>query len=71
MSFIKKMPDKIKQKRKEVGLTIKQTAHMLNIPWRTWRDWEKGIVEVPKWAEEMILRELEKIREDLGQLGAN
>lgn len=34
--------DIIKSKRKELGLTQKEFAKKLNIPYRTYQDWENG-----------------------------
>ena len=53
----------IRSKRRKTGYTMRQIARMLAIPYRTWRDWERGERECPNWVKKMMLKELRKIME--------
>lgn len=54
---------KIKEARKEVGLTQQQMSDEMGIPKRTIEDWERGVRKCPEWAERLIIADLKRIKE--------
>lgn len=49
-----------KQTRLKTGMTQKETAEWLDIPLRTWENWERGISKPPKYVEKLIIDKLLK-----------
>ena len=54
---------KIKEARKDAGLTQQQMSDEMGIPKRTIEDWERGVRNCPEWAERLIIAELKRIKE--------
>lgn len=50
----------IKEARLKIGLTQKQAAEFLEVPLRTWEDWEAGKRKPPIWAEKLIINKLKE-----------
>lgn len=53
---------KIKEKREELGLTMKELSEALEIPYRTLQDWEAGRRNPAPWAEKLILKEMDRMK---------
>lgn len=49
---------KIKQARKNAGITQKQMSKMLNIPQRTIEDWETGKRTPPVYVKALVIEKL-------------
>ena len=56
--------NKFKSAREKLGMTQKEISEKLNIPKRTWQDWELEQRMPPEWAERLIIKELVKIKEE-------
>ena len=54
----------IKEARKAAGLSQQGVTDALGIPRRTLQDWEAGRRTPPKWAEALVVEQLEKIAQD-------
>ena len=54
--------NEFKKRREELGLTQKEVSEKLNIPKRTWQDWELEQRMPPEWASNLILKEMEKMK---------
>lgn len=52
-----------KSTREKLGMTQKEIAEKLNIPKRTWQDWELEQRIPPEWASNLILKEMEKMKQ--------
>lgn len=52
-----------KSAREKLGMTQKEISGKLNIPQRTWQDWELEQRMPPAWAEELIMKEMERLQE--------
>ena len=52
----------IKEARKQAELTRKQASQLLEVPYRTWEDWEAGKSTPPAYVERLIIKELERIK---------
>lgn len=55
--------NKFKSAREELGMTQKEISEKLNIPKRTWQDWELEQRMPPEWASNLILKEMEKMKQ--------
>lgn len=55
--------NEFKKRREELGLTQKEVSEKLNIPKRTWQDWELEQRMPPEWASNLILKEMEKMKQ--------
>jgi len=47
-----KTRDELLRARERVGHTQTQAAEVIGVHWRTWQNWENGVIEVP----EMMLK---------------
>lgn len=56
------MENKIKEARKECGLTQIQVRDFLGIPTRTQQDWEAGKRSPAPWLEAMVIREYHRVK---------
>lgn len=56
---------KIKEKRKELGLTQKEFSEKFEIPIDVVRSWDCGRRTPPKWAEKLIIEKLERIKKGI------
>ena len=54
----------IKDARMMAGLSQAAMSKLLEIPTRTIEDWEAGRRKCPKWAEALIIKELERIKKE-------
>ena len=52
-----------KSTREKLGMTQKEISEKLNIPKRTWQDWELEQRIPPEWASNLILKEMEKMKQ--------
>ena len=57
---------KIEEARRAAGLTMKKMSDLLEIPYRTIQNWENGVSTPPPYVERLVIRELERIREEKG-----
>lgn len=57
------MTNKIKEKRKSVGLTQHQFSVIFEIPLDTVKNWDSGRRKPPEWAEKLIIEKLERLKE--------
>ena len=55
--------NKIKEARKEAGITQEKMSEMLEIPKRTIENWETGKNTPPVYVEKLVLKELGRIAE--------
>ena len=55
---------KIKQARKNAGITQKQMSEILNIPQRTIEDWETGKRTPPVYVKTLVIEKLKLIEKD-------
>lgn len=55
--------NEFKKRREELGLTQKEISEKLHIPKRTWQDWELEQRMPPKWALNLILKEMGKMKQ--------
>lgn len=55
--------NKFKSAREKLGMTQKEISEKLNIPKRTWQDWELEQRMPPEWASNLILKEMEKMKQ--------
>ena len=53
--------NKLKQARLSAGLTQQEMSNKLNIPCRTIQNWEADKHLPPKWAEGLVIKELNTI----------
>jgi DNA-binding transcriptional regulator YiaG len=53
--------DDLKKVRAEKGLSQAKAAELLEIPKRTWEDWERGISTPPSYTLRLVIRELERL----------
>ena len=58
------MESKIKEARKNAGLTQAKVFELLGIPARTLQDWENGRRNPAPWLEAMVIREIERVAKD-------
>ncbi len=58
------MENKIRSAREKAGLTQKGMSKALGIPLRTIEDWDRGTRKPPEWAENLILKELERMKDE-------
>lgn len=58
------MEGKIKEARKNAGLTQAKVFELLGIPARTLQDWESGRRNPAPWLEAMVIREIERVAKD-------
>ena len=52
----------IKKYRQSAGLTQKQFSELFEIPIDVVKSWDSGRRKPPKWAEKLIIRELERMK---------
>jgi len=52
------MKDRLREIRKNIGMTQEQMADFLGVPYRTYQNWELGTNEPPEWAFNMILEKI-------------
>lgn len=57
------MTNKIKEYRKSAGITQRQFAELFDIPIDTVKSWECGRRKPDKLKEKLIIKELERIKE--------
>ena len=55
--------NEFKKRREELGLTQKEISEKIHIPKRTWQDWELEQRMPPKWALNLILKEMGKMKQ--------
>ena len=55
---------KIKQARKNAGITQKRMSELLNIPQRTIEDWETGKRTPPEYVKALVIEKLKLIEKD-------
>lgn len=55
--------NEFKKRREELGLTQKEVSEKLNIPKRTWQDWELEQRMPPEWALNLVIKEMEKMKQ--------
>lgn len=55
--------NEFKKRREELGLTQKEVSEKLNIPKRTWQDWELEQRMPPEWASNLVIKEMEKMKQ--------
>lgn len=62
----------LKQERELAGLCKVEAARLLEVPYRTFKDWERGATEPPHYTQKAILYCIDAIRSDLlaGELNA-
>lgn len=53
----------IKEHRQKSGLTQKQFSELFEIPIDVVKSWDSGRRKPPAWAEKLIIKELERMRE--------
>jgi DNA-binding transcriptional regulator YiaG len=51
----------LKKARAEKGLSQAKAAELLEIPKRTWEDWERGKSAPPSYTLRLVIRELERL----------
>lgn len=56
------LSNKIKEKRKSVGLTQYQFSAIFEIPLDTVKNWDSGRRKPPEWAEKLIIEKLEQMK---------
>lgn len=54
----------IKRARQRAGLTQQQMCDTFEIPKRTLEDWDSGVAKPPRYAEKLILKELERMEDE-------
>lgn len=54
----------IREARHKAGLTQQAMSDHFGIGLRTIKDWEGGTHNPPKWAERLIIKELERMADD-------
>lgn len=52
-----------KSAREKLGMTQKEISEKLNIPKRTWQDWELEQRMPPEWASNLVIKEMEKMKQ--------
>lgn len=57
--------NKLRQARLSAGLTLQKMSEKLNIPYRTIQDWELDRRTPPKWAEALVIKELNSIADSI------
>lgn len=57
----------IEEARKAAGLSMAEMSRIMEIPYRTIQNWEGGQRQCPPWAERLIVKELNDIREQMGR----
>ena len=55
--------NEFKSRREALGMTQKEIAEKLNIPKRTWQDWELEQRMPPEWASILVIKEMEKMKQ--------
>ena len=53
----------IKEYRQKAGLTQKEFSELFGIPIDVVKSWDSGRRKPPEWAERLIIKELENLRE--------
>lgn len=53
-------PEQLKQLRKEKRLTQKQAYTILQVPRRTYEDWERGIASPPEYVQRFVIKLLQQ-----------
>lgn len=53
--------NKIRSARKAAGLTQKEVCELLDIPSRTWEDWEAGRRNPPSYVEKLVCEKLNNL----------
>ena len=53
----------IKEYRKAAGLTQRQFSDLFGIPLDVVKSWDSGRRKPPEWAEKLIIKELERIKQ--------
>lgn len=53
----------IKEYRMAAGLTQEKFSELFEIPIDTVKNWDSGRRKPPKWAEKLIIKELERMKE--------
>jgi DNA-binding transcriptional regulator YiaG len=51
----------LKKVRTGKGLSQAKAAELLEVPKRTWEDWERGISTPPSYTLRLVIRELERL----------
>ena len=54
----------IKDARIAAGMTQQEMSDKLGIPKRTIENWEGGVTKPPEYVKNLVLRELERIRQE-------
>lgn len=57
----------IKESRKSAGLTQSQFSDIFEIPLDVVKSWDSGRRKPPGWAEKLIIKELERMKETTSQ----
>ncbi len=52
----------LKEYREAAGLTQQKFSELFDIPLDTVKKWDAGSRKPPKWAEKLIIKELERIK---------
>ena len=55
-------PNKIQEKRDEIGMSRKEMAAEFEIPLRTLENWDNGINQPAAWVEKLILEKLDSMK---------
>ena len=56
-----------KECRKSAGLTQEEFSKIFEIPLDTIKNWDSGRRKPPMWAEKLIIKELERMKETTSQ----
>ena len=56
--------EQIRSYREQLGMSMKDISEKLEIPYRTWQDWEAGRREPAEWTMNLLLEKLERMVEE-------
>lgn len=56
--------NRIREARKNAGLTQKAMSELMGIPKRNIENWEAGTNAPPAWAEKLIIEKLESMKKE-------
>ena len=55
-------PDQLKSIRADLGKSVKEITDLLEVPRRTWEDWEAGKRTPPRYVEKLIVEKLNSLQ---------
>lgn len=58
------MMNNLKEARLAANLTQKEVSNLLEIPQRTWENWDAGRTKPPAYVEKLIIEKLEALKKD-------